>query len=91
MFDDKYSIIENPFITRNNYQYFLLNITQKNIIELNEDGTNSKFMTISRAIANSASEDKRGIEIKLNQPFIYIIRNINKLPVFIGYIKEINN
>jgi hypothetical protein len=26
--------------------------------------------------------------IKLNQPFIYIIKDKNKLPIYIGYINE---
>lgn len=32
-----------------------------------------------------------GLEIKLDQPFIYIIRDKNKLPIFMGYIKDPNN
>ncbi len=38
----------------------------------------------------SASPYDRGIEVKLNQPFIFIIRDINKLPIFIGHIKDPN-
>ena len=37
-----------------------------------------------------SSNPGSGFEIKLNQPFIYIIRDRNKLPIFIGYIKEPN-
>ena len=90
LFNKNYSTLNNPFIIRNDINYCLDKLLQKNQIELNEDGTTIKSMTIGTggAYALSASKDDRGVEVKLNQPFIYIIRDRNNLPIFMGYIKE---
>ena len=91
LFNSLYSTINNPFITRKDYNYYLGIFSQKNQVELNEDGTTIKSMTLVYAYALSASSiDPKGVEVKLNQPFIFIIRDNNLLPIFIGYIKEPN-
>ena len=91
LFNKFYSTIKNPFITRNDYNYYLGIFLQKNQVELNEDGTTIKSMTTAGVHAKSAvGPTENGVEVKLDQPFIYIIRDINHLPVFIGYIKEPN-
>ena len=53
---------------------------------MNEDGTTIK--SISFAEIEYGIKQFLGLEIKLDQPFIYIIRDKNKLPIFMGYIKE---
>ena len=88
LFDGNFSTLNKPFINENNYNYYLDKITQKNLIELNEDGTTIKSYTYSSAMLKSAGPSLGGLEIKLNQPFIYIIRDKYKLPIFIGYVKE---
>ena len=92
LFNNNYSTINNPFIVQNDYNYYLDKLLQKNQVELNEDGTTIKSMTLASGgmMGKSASPKEWGVEIKLNQPFIYIIKDINHLPVFIGYIKEPN-
>ena len=91
LFDNNYSTLNNPFIPKYNDKYYLEQFIQKNIVELNEDGTIIKTKTLASVAAKSAVGDyELGLEVKLNQPFIYIIRDINKLPVFIGYIKDPN-
>lgn len=58
---------------------------------MNEDGTIIK--SISYAMVKTLGNEFlfEGLEIKLDQPFIYIIRDKNKLPIFMGYIKDPNN
>ena len=90
LFNSLYSTINNPFITRNDYNYYLGIFSQKNQVELNEDGTTIKSKTLVSSMVKSTSIDPMGVEVKLNQPFIFIIRDINLLPIFIGYIKEPN-
>ena len=92
LFNNNYSTINNQFIVQNDYNYYLDKLLQKNQVELNEDGTTIKSMTLASGgmMVKSASQKEWGVEIKLNQPFIYIIKDINHLPVFIGYIKEPN-
>jgi len=91
LFDKSFSTIENPFIVEKNYNYYVNNIFQKNKIELNEDGTTIKSVAIVEidSFATSAPPDPE-LVIKLNQPFIYIIKDKNKLPIYIGYINETN-
>ena len=90
LFNKKYNTLSNPFINRNDYNYYLGIFSQKNQVELNEDGTTIKSMTIASFGPMSVDFEFGGIEVKLNQPFIYIIRDRNRLPLFIGYIKEPN-
>jgi len=90
LFNKKYSTLNNPFTIENNYNYYLEQLIQKNIVELNEDGTIIKTKTSGSIMVKSVSPGNNGFEVKLNQPFIYIIRDISKLPIFIGYIKDPN-
>ena len=90
LFNKKYSTLNNPFIIEDNYNYYLEQFIQRTKVELNEDGTIIKTKTFGSVIAKSASLYERGLEVKLNQPFIFIIRDINKLPIFIGHIKDPN-
>ena len=87
IFNIDYSTLNNPFIIKEGYNYYLNKVIQKNRIELNEDGTIIKSISYAEMMVGSSNPGS-GFEIKLNQPFIYIIRDRNKLPIFIGYIKE---
>ena len=90
LFDKNYSTFDNPFIIEKDLNYYLNQVYQKNSIELNEDGTTIKSVSfvLSGVYANSAQE--KSIEIKLDKPFIYIIKDKNNLPIFIGYIDDPN-
>ena len=46
LFDKNFSTVENPFIVKENYNYFVSKIFQKNKIEINEDGTIIKSVAI---------------------------------------------
>ena len=90
IFNENFSTLKNPFIVKEGYKYYLNAVIQKNSIELNEDGTIIKSISYASIIEETVVNIDLGFEIKLNQPFIYIIRDRNKLPIFIGYIKEPN-
>ena len=86
LFNEHFSTVENPFIKERDYNYYANNIFQKNKIELNEDGTIIKSVAIESGYTSSGPPNE--LEIKLNQPFIYIIKDKNKLSIYIGYINE---
>ena len=82
------TVIRNLFIKERDYNYYVNNIFQKNKIELNEDGTIIKSVAIESGGYYISNAPPIKLEIKLNQPFIYIIKDKNKLPIYIGYINE---
>ena len=89
LFDEHFSTVENPFIKEIGYNYFVKKIFQKNKIELNENGTMIKSVTVVKIdIFPTSPGPPKELVIKLNQPFIYIIKDKNKLPIYIGYINE---
>ena len=88
LFNKDYNTFNSPFIIEEDKNYYLDQVYQKNSIELNEDGTTIKSLTFSLAVCESAAP--KSIEIKLDRPFIYIIKDKNNLPIFIGYINDPN-
>ena len=92
LFNNNFSTVENPFIVKENYNYFVSKIFQKNKIEINEDGTiiKSVVVVVDEVYPESFEEfdEEVLLKIELNQPFIYIIKDKNKLPIYIGYINE---
>ena len=66
---------------------YLQTVKQKNEVTFNEDGTVVKSVTMGAAGAMSA-EPRRDdtIDVTLNQPFIYIIKDINNTPIFVGHL-----
>ena len=87
LFNKHFSTVENPFIIEKEKNYYTDKIFQKNKIEFNEDGTIIKSTSL---VSNSITSPRppKKLEIKLNQPFIYIIKDKNKLPIYIGYMIE---
>lgn len=57
-------------------------VKQKNEITFSEDGTTIK--SVSFGAGSKATAPIEGYDIKLNKPFIYIIYDINDIPLFIG-------
>ena len=88
LFNLNYSIFNNPFITEVDKNYYLNQILQKNSIEFNEDGTTIKSITIVSSNLHILSAEPQMLTIKLDKPFIYIIKDKNQLPLFIGYIND---
>ena len=90
LFNNNFSTTENPFITEKNIKYYMNNIFQKNKIELNEDGTTIKSTSYG-SYAYPLSARPTGLIIKLNQPFVFIIRDKNNLPIYVGYMNKPKN
>ena len=70
------------------YNIYLQKIKQKNEVEFNEDGSIVKSVTMA-SFGNggkAAPMENDTLNVKLNQPFIYIIRDINGTPIFVGHV-----
>jgi serpin B len=70
------------------YNIYIQKIKQKNEVEFNEDGSIVKSVTMATFGAGgvSAPMENDTLDVKLNQPFIYIIRDINGTPIFVGHV-----
>ena len=65
-------------------------IKQRNEVDFSEDGTVVKSLSMAelgiKPLSSSTIRINEVLDIKLNQPFIYIIRDINKNPIFVGHV-----
>ncbi len=83
MFDKTKNNFGNMFKTPPLYSY-IQEVRQKNVVSFTVDGT--KIKSLAFAGAGSTSVNPGGtLQVKLNQPFIYVIRDINSIPLFIGH------
>ena len=64
---------------------YLSLLRQKNMISFTEEGTIIKSLNIAGG-AEGVYYPTEGIQIKLNQPFIYIVRDQNNLPIYVGHM-----
>lgn len=89
MFDKHYDSFKNAFDAEGlEFDHaYLQNLKQKNEVEFNEDGSTVKSVTIAPIGMFGAVHVSQGktLEIQLNQPFIYIIRDYNDIPIFVGH------
>ena len=72
----------------NEYNIYISVMKQRNQIEFNEDGsivTSVSMAGLSKAESAAFIESKT-LDIDLNQPFIYIIRDCNDIPIFVGRV-----
>ena len=70
---------------------YLQSLKQKNEVEFNEDGSVVRSITVPIMGATSAAPIEADVlEVKLEQPFIYIIRDVNDMPIFVGHIDNPN-
>ncbi len=77
-FDDERMDDKNVYIQK---------IKQKNEVEFNEDGSIVKSLSMaSFGAKEGASMYGDTLDVKLNQPFIYIIRDANDTPIFVGHV-----
>ena len=70
------------------FNIYIQKIKQKNEVEFNEDGSIVKSVTMA-SFGNggkAAPMENDTLDVKLNQPFIYIIRDINGTPIFVGHV-----
>ena len=74
------------------YNIYIQKIKQKNEVEFNEDGSIVKSITMAPFGAGTAAPMRNDtLDVKLNQPFIYIIRDINDTPIFVGHVDNPTN
>ena len=59
---------------------------QKNHIDWNESGTTAKTITWSGLGAGAAAPTESGLAFDLDSPFLYVIRDRNDLPLYIGRV-----
>ena len=85
-FNYMFSDLPTPYFT------YLTAIKQKNKISFSEDGTIIKSTTyVQLGGAKSAAPHKDGetidtYDIKLDQPFIYVVYDKNDLPLYVGHV-----
>ncbi|MCR5309480.1 MAG: hypothetical protein K6E21_05170 [Bacilli bacterium] len=90
MFNDQIDSFSKAFDDPSapNYNFYLAQMKQKNEVEFNEDGTIVKSVSFGSVEAKDTSMGPPGdeIDVKLNQPFIYIVRDCNDVPILVGHI-----
>lgn len=89
IYDDHYDSFHGAFNqeTTAEYNFYLQTLKQRNQVEFNEDGTIVKSVTMAAAGGKGGSwKEVDTLDVKLNQPFIYIIRDANNTPIFVGHI-----
>ena len=90
IFNPNIDSFKNAFNDENlvNYNIYADKMKQRNEVEFNEDGTIVK--SLSTAHFGKASSAAPGLgntlDVELNQPFIYIIRDVNNTPIFVGHV-----
>ena len=89
LFDENGNRLQGAFADMVDYSY-ILDTKQKNTIRWDEDGAVAKTLTFSFGAAGSAAPNKDGVyDIKLNQPFVYVLRDPNGLPLYLGRVDNI--
>ena len=70
------------------YYIYIQTMKQRNEVEFNEDGSMVKSITQTSfgAAMSAAPSPQDTLEVDLNQPFIYIIRDVNDTPIFVGHV-----
>jgi serine protease inhibitor len=91
MFDRSVDSFKNAFSGDNleNVNFYLQNVKQRNEVEFNEDGSTVKSVSMASmgaATAAAPMQPDGTLDVDLNQPFIYIIRDINDNPIFVGHV-----
>ena len=88
MFNSYYDSFHNAFSDSrlNGVHHYLGVLKQKNEVEFNEDGSVIRSVSMGTMKAESAVHSEEVLDVKLNQPFIYIIRDYNNTPIFVGHV-----
>lgn len=73
------------------YNIYVSKMKQRNEVEFNEDGSIVKSVSMA-AMNKSESAPMFGdtLDVNLNQPFIYIIRDYNDTPIYVGHVDNPN-
>ena len=86
LFDSNSQSLNHAFKNVEDSSIYLKWVKQKNAISFHEDGTTIRSLTFSMGAAKSAAPMVDVLEVKLDQPFIYIIYDSNDLPLYLGYV-----
>jgi serpin B len=90
IFNPNIDSFKNAFNDENlvNYNIYVDKMKQRNQVEFNEDGTIVKSLSTAHFGKASSAPPGTGntLDVELNQPFIYIIRDINDTPIFVGHV-----
>ena len=67
---------------------WLQTLKQRNEVEFNEDGSIVRSVSMAGMACGEAApmQPDGTLDVDLNQPFIYIIRDINDNPIFVGHV-----
>ena len=92
MYDRDYNSFANAFTPEsiNGYNIYMQKVKQKNEVEFNEDGTIVKSVSMGAAGGAANMMNNAVLDVELNQPFIYIIRDANDTPIFVGHVDNPN-
>ena len=89
MFNPDIDSFHNAFNDPNldGYNIYVDKMKQKNEVEFNENGSIVKSVSMASMAKESAVAPAReSIDVNLNQPFIYIIKDRNDTPIFVGHV-----
>lgn len=90
MFNESIDSFKNAFNDNSLsvYNVFISVMKQRNEVEFNEDGTIVKSVSMSGFAKGESAPfiSNDTLDVNLNQPFIYIIRDINNIPIFVGHV-----
>ena len=89
MFNPDIDSFHNAFNDPNldGYNIYVDKMKQKNEVEFNENGSIVKSVSMASMAKESAVAPARDtIDVNLNQPFIYIIKDRNDTPIFVGHV-----
>ena len=94
IFDENVDSFKNAFNDDSlaGYNIYVSVMKQRNEVEFNEDGTIVKSVSMA-GMSKSEAAPFAGdtLDVNLNQPFIYIIRDINETPIFVGHVDNPNS
>ena len=71
-----------------NYNIYVQKVKQRNEVEFNEDGSTVRSVTMASfgGATSAAPMVMDTLDVQLNQPFIYIIKDVNDTPIFVGHV-----
>ena len=89
IFDQNVDSFKNAFRDDrlDGYTIYVSVMKQRNEVEFNEDGSIVKSVSMAGMSKGEAAPFIGDtLDVTLNQPFIYIIRDINDTPIFVGHV-----
>lgn len=78
----------NTGLPLSDYNAYLQSIKQRNQVAFNEDGTVVKSVSMASGgmAPTSSQKEVKSVDVNLECPFIYIIKDKNDIPIFVGHV-----